>query len=272
MNFNEKIFIITGASSGIGKALSKELAANGAIIVCTSRNKDKLDIVRDEIIASGGKSISIQTDVTDINQCIEMKNKVLKEYGRIDAIVLNAGVSMWAKFDEIENVDFFKDIMDVNFHGAVNCVHAVIREIKKTKGKIISCSSGQALMGVPNHSGYVASKHALHGFLSTIALENKKQLSVLELVLSWIKGTNLRNNSFNESGSQRLKSDRKHSNEALSLDKCIELIIKAIKNDKSVAYIPSKLSLIPFLKLFFNKFLESLIIKKVKENKSNLIK
>ena len=267
MNLNKKIIIITGASSGIGKALSKELALNGAIIVCTARSKDQLDIVRDEIISLGGESISIQTDVTDINQCIEMKNKVLEEYGRIDAIILNAGVSMWAKFDEIEDVEFFKDIMDVNFHGAVNCVHAVISEIKKTNGKIISCSSGQALMGIPYHSGYVASKHALHGFISTIALENKNQISVLELVLSWIRDTNLRNNSYNESGNQRLKSDRKHSKESISLDECIKHIIKAIKNDKSIAYIPSKLSLIPFLKLFFNRFLESLIIKKVKENK-----
>ena len=267
MNLKNKVFIVTGASSGIGEALTKELAREGAIVVCASRKQAKLEDLVGEILKAGGQAALYKTDVTVLDQCIALKKFVIEKYGRIDAIVLNAGVSMWAKFDELEDIKFFRDIMDVNYHGAVNCVHAVIEEIKKTNGKIISCSSGQAIMPVPYHSGYVASKYALTGFLSTIDLENQRQLSVLELVLSWIRGTNLRNNSYNESGSQRNVSDRKHSKESISLDKCIQEIIKAIKRDKRVAYIPQKLSLIPFLKLFFNGLLTKIVTKKINENK-----
>ena len=76
--------------------------------------------------------------------------------------------------------------MDTNYLGSVYCV-LLLFLFKKTRGKIISCSTGQAIMGFPNHSGYVASKHALHGFLSTIRMENKEEITVLEAVLSWIK-------------------------------------------------------------------------------------
>ena len=210
MNLKNKVFIVTGASSGIGEALTKELAREGAIVVCASRKQAKLEDLVGEISKAGGQAALYKTDVTFLDQCIALKKFVIEKYGRIDAIVLNAGVSMWAKFDELEDIKFFRDIMDVNY---------------------------------------------------------QRQLSVLELVLSWIRGTNLRNNSYNESGSQRHVSDRKHSKESISLDKCIQEIIKAIKRDKRVAYIPQKLSLIPFLKLFFNGLLTKIVTKKINENK-----
>ena len=151
--------------------------------------------------------------------------------------------------------------------GSVFCVHAALPYLKKTRGMIVSCSTAQAIMGFPNHSGYVASKHALHGFLSTIRMENKNEISVLEAVLSWIKGTNLRGNSFGPDGKTKELAVRKHTSEAISLNVCVKSIIQAIEKDKKTIYIPKKLSFIPFLKVFFNGFLERKVIRAIEKNK-----
>ena len=152
--------------------------------------------------------------------------------------------------------------------GSVYCVHSALPFLKKSKGKIISCSTGQAIMGFPNHSGYVASKHALHGFLSTIRMENKADITILEAVLSWIKGTKLRDNSFGADGRRHQGASRKHTSEAVPLSLCVQMIVSSIEKDLGTVYIPKKLSLIPFLKLFFNRFLERKVTRAINENRA----
>ena len=192
MLLKNKVFIITGASSGIGEELSKQLSKEGAKVVCAARTEHKLKKVSEKINTSGGEAIYVQTDITNLKQCQSLIDRTIEKFGQIDGLVLNAGISMWAKFDEITDPSFFSDLMKTNYLGSVNCCFAAIPFLKKSKGKIVSCSTAQALMGFPNHSGYVASKHALHGFLETISMENKGEITVLEAVLSWIRGTNLR--------------------------------------------------------------------------------
>ena len=267
MNPKNKVFVITGASSGIGAELAKQLSKKGAHIVCAARTKKKLEAVCRDIIESGGSSIAVPADITDKTHCDKIINVAIEKYKKIDALILNAGISMWAKFDEIKDVRFFKNIMNTNYMGSVYCVHSALPFLKKSKGKIISCSTGQALMGFPNHSGYVASKHALHGFLSTIRMENKADITVLEAVLSWIKGTSLRDNSFGADGKKQQGFARKHTREAVPLNHCVQIIISSIEKDLKTVYIPKKLSLIPFLKLFFNRFLEQRVTKAIAENR-----
>ena len=262
-----KVFIITGASSGIGEELSRQLADRGAFVVCASRNIEKLSQVCSSIINKGGSAVQIQTDITDQKQCQQMVDKAIQTYSKIDCLILNAGISMWAKFDKIKDIHFFQTIMNTNYLGSVFCVHAALPYLKKTRGMIVSCSTAQAIMGFPNHSGYVASKHALHGFLSTIRMENKNEISILEAVLSWIKGTNLRGNSFGPDGKTKELAVRKHTSEAVSLNVCVKSIIQAIEKNKKTIYIPNKLSLIPFLKVFFNNFLEKKVVRAIEKNK-----
>ena len=263
----DKVFIITGASAGIGSEIAYQLAKKNAHVVCAARTIEKLETVCKNIKDKGGSAVPIQADITDKEQCEKIIFHTVKTFNRIDGLILNAGISMWAKFDEIKNVSFFKTIMDTNYLGSVYCVHAALPFLKKTKGKIISCSTGQAIMGFPNHSGYVASKHALHGFLSTIRMENKDEITVLEAVLSWIKGTDLRSNSFDIDGKKQKGVARKHTKEAIPLAQCVETIIMAIEKDLKTVYIPKKLSLIPFLKVFFNRFLEKKVVNAINENK-----
>ena len=266
MILNEKVFIVTGASSGIGEGLSKALALKGAKVVCAARRNDELERVCNSISSSGGSALPVQMDITVLEQCRFLVQKTVEAYGQIDGIILNAGISMWARFEDISNISFFRDLINTNYMGAVHCCHVALPYLKDTRGKIISCSTGQALMGFPNHSGYVASKHALHGFLSTLAMEHKGEITVLEAVLSWIRGTNLRGNSFGPDGKKHGQSSRQHSNESVSLEVCVEKIIHAIERDYTTVYIPKKLALIPFLSAFFKRFLEWKVNNAIDEN------
>ncbi len=267
MFLNDKVFIVTGASSGIGEEISKQLSKHGSKVVCASRRKTELNRVTKLINESGGNSISVQTDITNLKECKSLVSVSIENFGKIDGLVLNAGISMWARFEDITDISFFKNLMDVNYHGAVNCVHAALPHLKESSGKIISCSTAQALMGFPSHSGYAASKHALHGFLSTIAIENKSEISILEAVLGWIRDTNLRGNAFGPNGKQNEKPPQKHTRESVGLENCVKKIIKAIEKENKTVYIPGKLVLIPILMAFCKSFLESKVDKAVRKAK-----
>ena len=266
MILNEKVFVVLGASSGIGEGLSKALALKGAKVVCAARRNNELERVCNYITSSGGSALPVQVDITVLEQCRFLVQKTVETYGRIDGIVLNAGISMWARFEDISNINFFRDLINTNYIGAVHCCHVALPYLKDTHGKIVSCSTGQALMGFPNHSGYVASKHALHGFLSTLAMEHRGEITVLEAVLSWIRGTNLRENAFGPDGEKQGQSSRQHSDESVSLEVCVKKIIHAIEHDNTTVYIPKKLVLIPFLSAFFKRFLEWKVNNAIDEN------
>ena len=268
MNLKNKVFIVTGASSGIGKELANQLCFSGAKVVCASRSLSKLQNVSDAINSSGGTSVAVQTDITILKECECLIRKTVEEFGQIDGLILNAGVSMWAKFEDITDLTFFSTIMNTNYLGAVNCCYAALPFLKKTKGKIISCSTAQALIGFPNHSGYVASKHALHGFLETVAMECKNEITVFEVVLGWIRGTSLRDNSFKADGKRYKEKKRKHSSQSVSVEYCVQNIIAGIEKDKKTIYIPKKLSFIPFLNMFFKSFLKRKVLKEINKNKT----
>ena len=185
---------------------------SGAKVVCASRNLSKLQEISNAINLNGGLSIAVQTDITVLKDCERLVNETIEKFDRLDGLILNAGISMWAKFEDITNISFFSTIMNTNYHGAVNCCYVSLPFLKKTNGKIISCSTAQAIMGFPNHSGYVASKHALHGFLETLAIECANEITILEAVLGWIRGTKLRDNSFKADGRRHKETKRKHSN------------------------------------------------------------
>ncbi|NQV29927.1 MAG: SDR family oxidoreductase [Candidatus Marinimicrobia bacterium] len=268
MDVAGKVLIVTGASSGIGEQLAKVLAQKDALVVCAARRADELDRVCKVINASGGSALAVQTDITDLEACRRLVQKTIEAYGKVDGLILNAGVSMWTRFEDISDISFFQDLIDVNYIGAVNCCHVALPYLKQTHGKIVSCSTAQALMGFPNHSGYVASKHALHGFLATLDMEMRGDISILEAVLSWIRGTNLRDNAYGSDGKKQVHSARKHTGESVSLEECVGQIVQAIAADKKTVYIPRKLSLVPFLNTFFQGFLRRKVSGAIDKNES----
>ena len=170
---------------------------------------------------------------------------------------------MWTPFEKISDISFFKDVMDTNYTGAVHCVHAALPHLISSKGMVVTCSTAQAIVGFTNHSGYAASKHALHGFLDTLDMELDGKVLFLEAFLGWIRGTNMRSNAFGPDGKKMGETKKKHSKNSIDVDECTDRIIQAIIDNKKTVYIPWKLKLIPVLDLFFWKLSQK------KNNKSS---
>ena len=235
-------------------------------MVCAARRADKLDLVITGIKSQGGTAMSVPTDITDLQQCKSLVEKTIERFGKLDVLVLNAGISMWTPFEEMNDVSFFRQLMETNYMGAVHCCHAAMPHLRSRGGLIVSCSTAQALMGFPNHSGYAASKHALHGFLESLDIEMRDEINFLEVIMGWIRDTELRENALGPDGQKMGENKRKHTSQSVTLDDCTNAIIAGIETNKKTIYIPGKLRWVPFLNVFFKAFLRRKVSKAVDDH------
>ncbi len=171
MEFNENVVVLTGASTGIGEALAHQLAEQGAWLVLAARNVEKLEAVAADCRARGGRAIVVATDVTDEEQCRRMIERAVAEYGRIDTLINNAGLSMWMKFEDVEDLDLLKYLMRVNYFGSMHCTYYALPYLKQSRGRIVAIASVAARTGIPTRTGYAASKHAMVGFFESLRIE-----------------------------------------------------------------------------------------------------
>ena len=168
-----KVVVITGASSGIGLASAKALARSGGHLMLVSRTEEKLNELKAEIEAEGGKAWVYPTDLSDVDACQAMIEKVLADHGRVDILINNAGRSI--RRGVAESYDRFHDFqrtMQLNYFGAVKLIMAVMPGmIEHGRGHIINVSSIGAQAFPPRFAAYVASKAALEGFSRCLAPE-----------------------------------------------------------------------------------------------------
>ena len=166
-----KLVIVTGASSGIGKACAIEFAQKGANVVLVARSQSKLEELAVQISSYGVQVLSVVADVSREEDCKKMVEKALLKFGKIDVLVNNAGISMRASFSDID-VSVLKKVMDVNFWGTVYCTRYALASIIENKGSVVGVSSIAGYKGLPGRTGYSSSKFAMHGFLESLRLEN----------------------------------------------------------------------------------------------------
>lgn len=171
MDFKNKVVIITGASSGIGKACAEEFARRGANVVLAARKYVTLcDITADLEKRFNVKALAVEADVSKEEDCQTLIKQALHTFGKIDVLVNNAGLSMRALFNDAD-LSVLKNLMDVNFWGTVYCTKYALPEILKTKGSIIGVSSIAGYRGLPGRTGYSASKFAMNGFMESLRTE-----------------------------------------------------------------------------------------------------
>ena len=170
-NGKNRSALITGASSGIGRSLAHQMADQGAWLVLAARNIEALESVGEACLQRGGRAISVKTDVTDHSQCQALIQRTVDEFGRIDTLVNNAGISMWALFEDMQSLEPFEKLMQVNYFGSVYCTHYALPYLKQTQGRLAAVASLTALFDVPTRTGYSASKHAMKGFFDTLRVE-----------------------------------------------------------------------------------------------------
>lgn len=163
--------MITGASSGIGRATAIRLAEEGAKVVLGARSGERLQTLVSEIRENGGEAVAQPTDVTDPKQCRALVERAVAEYGGLDILINNAGISMRALADEV-NTDTLRRVMEVNFWGTVYCTQAALPKLREARGVLLAVSSVAGFHGLPGRSGYSASKFAIHGFMESVRIEN----------------------------------------------------------------------------------------------------
>jgi short-subunit dehydrogenase len=169
--FRDHVVVITGASSGIGAALARELAEQGACVVLAARRVEKLKAVGAECEQRGAKALVVSTDVSDEGQCKQLIERTVEAYDRIDMLVNNAGFTVKAALEELSDLTPFKQVMDVNFMGSVHCTYYALPYLKQARGRIVGVSSLGAKAFVPLHTSYAASKSAMAGFFDTLRIE-----------------------------------------------------------------------------------------------------
>lgn len=174
-DLKDKVIIITGASSGIGKAYAIDLAKYGAKLVLAARRTEKLEELATELKEKyNTETMVITTDVSKKEEAVNLIEKALEKFGVIDILINNAGISTFSFFhnDDIENL---RRVMEVNYWGMIYCTHAVLPSMIKNKGgKIVNISSTSSKIAIPGMANYSASKHAMNGFSDALRLEVAK--------------------------------------------------------------------------------------------------
>lgn len=170
-SFRDQVVVITGASSGIGRELALQLAAEGARLALASRNARALEQVARECSARSGQAIAVAADVSEPLACRNLIDTTVRTYGRLDMLLNNAGISMYARFADIRDPLMLDRIMRVNFHSAVNCTSHALPYLAQTHGRIVAVSSLSGKIVSPGASGYAASKFALRGFFDSLRVE-----------------------------------------------------------------------------------------------------
>jgi len=225
-----KVVIITGASSGIGKSCVEEFAIRGAKVVFCARNIDKLKKIEQNLQHKGCDVLAIKTDVTIENECSILIEATIEKYGRIDALINNAGLSMRALFEDV-NLEVIKKLMDVNFWGTVYCTKFALPYLQQSKGSIVGVTSIAGFHGLPGRSGYSASKFAMHGFLETIRIENLKNGLHVLIAAPGFTESDVRKSALNANGEPQGDSPLKE-NGLMSANTVAKAIMKGIVKRK----------------------------------------
>ena len=261
--FNGKIVAITGASSGLGATLALAFSDEGADVALFALDEGVQDTA-EACRERGSRAITATGDVGKPDDCEAWIDAAVSEFGAVDYLVACAGISMWARFDEVEDVAIFRKLMETNYLGIVHCVYYALPHLKARDGMVVAISSIQGKIGVPLHTGYVASKHAVQGFFESLRTELLDTgVDVLTVLPHWLRGTNLRKAAFGRDGGSLGGSSRKHSKESISLDDASEAIIEAMKKRKRELIIPFKLRFLPWLHLINPKIVEYLVTRGV---------
>jgi NAD(P)-dependent dehydrogenase (short-subunit alcohol dehydrogenase family) len=249
MEFRGKHIVITGASTGIGKELAIELGRRGAKITVAARGQAALDETVKQIVAAGADALAVATDVADPEACRRLIDTAVARFGAIDALVNNAGISMWARFEEVTDLSIFEQLMRINYLGAVYCTHFALPHLKKTGGLLVAVSSLTGKTGVPTRTGYSASKHAMQGFFDSLRIELHDSGVDVLVVSPGFVATEVRAHAFGGDGKPLGESPRREDRQTMPLEVCVQQIVDAMAERKRELVMTRQARVGLFLKL-----------------------
>jgi short-subunit dehydrogenase len=263
------VTIITGGSDGIGAEIARQLArrqqSEGALVLA-GRSQDKLDAVAAQCRALGAQVLCIAMDVTDQAQCRSLVAQAVRQFGRIDTLVNNAGMSAQALFEDVraEDLHWYEDLMKVNLWGAVWCTHAALPHLKATQGRIVAVSSLSGLLGVPGRTAYSATKFAMSGFFEALRAEVKMRGISVTTAYPGVVTTQIRHRGYNAQGKPLGKSGLKED-DAMTVEECARLIIDGMQRRQREVVMTAKGKFGRFMKLFAPGIVDSMAMQVLKD-------
>jgi dehydrogenase/reductase SDR family member 7B len=247
--FKDKVVWVTGASSGIGEELVRQLDSLGAIIILSARNIQALESVK-RSLSNPDKHDVLALDLADSSEFNLLAEKVILKYGRIDYLFNNGGLSQRAEAWETP-LELDRRIMEINYFGNIALTKAVLPYMQKSQlGHIVVISSIAGKFGFFLRSSYSASKHALHGFYESLMLEEEKNNVHVTIACPGKINTNISVNALNSKGDTHGVMD--HNQETgMSVQLCVNKLLNAVGDKKKEILIGNKEIKAVTLKRFF---------------------
>ncbi len=262
-----KVAIITGASSGIGKACALEFNKRGAKLVLVARTESKLQDLCKHVQSLGGQCIYIVADVSIEEDCVKIVNETIRKYGTIHILLNNAGISMRALFSNV-SLDVFNQVMKINFYGSVFCTKYALEHILKNHGSIIGVSSIAGHKGLPGRTAYSASKFALTGFLEALRIENLYNGLHVLIASPGFTESNIRNQALDFKGESQKNSPRNEKKMMTSAEVAYSIANAILKRKKSIV-LTSQGKLLVFLNKFFPSLVDMLVYRVFNKEKDS---
>jgi len=270
MTQESPVVIITGASSGIGKALAVEYLKRGARLSLAARNMEALEAIRMDHPEKAGSILLTRADVSLEADCKNLVEQTIAAFGKVDILINNAGISMRALFEDVD-LDVIRALMDVNFWGTVYCTKFALPWLLQSKGSVVGVSSVAGFKGLPGRTAYAASKFAMEGFLETLRIENlRKSLHVLVACPGYTT-SNIRNVALDKDGKQQGESPLEEA-KLMSAEEVAIRIADAVQHKKRKIVMGTQGKLIYFLNKLFPAWLDGVIYKQIAKEENSPFK
>jgi short-subunit dehydrogenase len=256
--------ILTGASEGIGRALALALAAGGARLALAARDRQRLESLAQECRARGGEARALPTDVTNTQDCEWLVDETVKAFGGIDVLVHNAGITMWSRFDELKDLSIFERLIEVNYLAPVRLTALALPHLKDSKGLLVAVASLAGLTGVPERSGYAASKHAMIGFFDSLRIELAGSGVDVSVIAPDFVVSEIHKRAIGPDGEPLGESPMMQSR-IMTAEDCAARIVRAIGKRKRLVLMSARGRLGRWLKLLAPAVIDRIAAKAIKQ-------
>ncbi|MCA9670005.1 MAG: SDR family oxidoreductase [Myxococcales bacterium] len=222
-----KSVVITGAASGIGRALAETFAAAGARVALLDVDLTGADQLAMQLEARGQRAMALRCDVRDADDCVNAIETVKRRWGGVDVLINNAGVAHRSPFARTD-LQVIERVMDINFHGAVRCTAAALDSIVARRGVIVAISSVAGFAPLLGRSGYAASKHALHGFFDSLRAELHQSGASVLLVCPSFTRTAIDKHALDGAGTHTVAHKESAVGKLLEPDDVARAVLRAV--------------------------------------------
>lgn len=261
--FEGKVIVLTGASEGIGRALALELAKCRTRLVLSARNAARLASLADECRARGAKALVVPGDASRREDCEALADAAIANFGALDMVVLNAGITMWSRLDELADADLLERLIRVNYLGAAWLTRRALPALIAARGRIVAISSLAGIAGVPTRTGYAASKHAMFGFFDSLRIELADQgVSVTVIAPDFVR-SEIHRRAIGPDG-RPLGTSPMVASKIMGADECARTIVDAALKRRRLVVTSLRGRAIRWLKLLAPALVDSLAARAIR--------